>query len=242
MTQAPQEQAAELYKLRDFRDKTLGSLTLALGLGLTAGALYIARRLVKPRASTQAVSKKEERLKKALFPQKRVIQLPPSGNASIRKKELYMNEISDVAANKDGINLVLFQISAPKGYVKARDPSKRAPENGKLSLRDFRCGSDIRELIKQHPSLIDAADGIKILEFEEVFLDSDLQGLGIGANMYLSSLKTFWDANGGKPFIAIPNACRAGSTSPMAEAVWKKMAKKYPSVGSCLAILERPTA
>lgn len=109
-------------------------------------------------------------------------------------------------------------------------------------IENFHCYSDIQNLVEIYPQVLEKDLSVRIAEVDNSNLHDEVQGKGFGVKIYLEYARGQWEDNGGKPFILIPQECNdiGGSTSDKAFRVWKSLARKYPSSGDCVVILNRP--
>ena len=106
-------------------------------------------------------------------------------------------------------------------------------------LTNAECIQDVLNLIKTYPSL-KKGKTLPVLVLYESDLDPDYHSRGIGKQLYLECMKEGWKDNGKKPFIFIPHYCISGKTSNEAKRVWSSLARRYPSSGDCIAVIESP--
>ena len=109
------------------------------------------------------------------------------------------------------------------------------------NISGFICYEDIMVLVNKYPQMKNSK-GTRIVEVDRSRIEPDLKGQGYGTKMYLMYARLQWERNGSNPFIFIPQECNdeGGSTSVDAKRIWKSLAKRYPSSGSCIAILKKP--
>lgn len=103
----------------------------------------------------------------------------------------------------------------------------------------YQCGSDIRSLSQQHPSVNTKKGEIRLVAVGQSELYKPYRGVGLGVQMYTEFLRSVWDRNN-EPFVFIPDACDVGKTSQDARRVWGSLARNKPSSNLCIAILKRP--
>jgi hypothetical protein len=120
------------------------------------------------------------------------------------------------------------------------------------NLYDLKCSKDAFALLERHPELEDtsrprwvawgrAIPRVQTLAVShaDVF-DEGRRGQGIGRAMYQALMSEWFDRVG--PFLFMPDECgTVGSTSSAANRVWASLASRFPSSGSVVAVLTRPT-
>jgi hypothetical protein len=107
-------------------------------------------------------------------------------------------------------------------------------------LTNSPCIRDVRILLQEFPSLRGRGGEVTVLIMNESELNSEYQNQGIGKSLYLKCMGEGWKDNGRKPFLFVPHYCMDGVTSNEARRVWTSLARRYPSSGDCIAVLEAP--
>jgi len=102
------------------------------------------------------------------------------------------------------------------------------------------CIRDVRSLLQLFPSLRGRGSWVTVLVMNESEIDPEFRSQGVGKRLYLECMKEGWKDNSRKPFIFAPHYCIDGKTSNEAKRVWASLARKYPSSGDCIAVLESP--
>ena len=148
---------------------------------------------------------------------------------------VYMREEDD-----DHFYVVVYRdssLNSELGFINARLKTFDIYKTN--ALTNAPCISNVRRLTRQFPSLL-KREKVSVLIMHESELDPDFQGQGIGKRLYLKCMKEGWKDNGRKPFIFVPHYCISGKTSGDAKRVWTSLARRYPSSGDCIAVLEAP--
>lgn len=164
-------------------------------------------------------------------PHQRVASMYLYGSSDL----VYMRE-----EDEDHFYIVLYRdsdLQSELGFINARLKTFDIYKNN--ALTNAPCISDVRSLIRRFPSL-EKRQKVSILIMHESDLDPEFQGRGIGKRLYLECMKEGWEDNGRKPFIFVPHYCISGKTSGDAKRVWTSLARRYPSSGDCIAVLEAP--
>jgi len=149
---------------------------------------------------------------------------------------VYVREDDD----KDHFYVVLYRgsnLQSELGFINARLKSFDLSKPN--ALTNASCITDVKNLIRYFPSL-EKRERVSILIMHESDLSPEFHGRGIGKRLYLECMREGWEDNGRKPFIFVPHYCISGKTSGDAKRVWTSLARKYPSSGDCIAVLESP--
>lgn len=97
------------------------------------------------------------------------------------------------------------------------------------------CKDDIAKIREKYPQV-----GENLLIAEESEILPEYQGKHIGRAMYDAMMVEMFKKRG--PFLFAPMHCTgAGTTSVSARRVWQSLARDYPSIGSVVAVVQRPT-
>ena len=112
-----------------------------------------------------------------------------------------------------------------------------------LLEKDLKCQSDVDHLSHKYSSVCytDWKNNTipKVWSVYRSQILDEYHGRKIGKQMYLSMAKEIYRKFGS--FIYISDGCSSiGSTSDMAQFVWKSLARELPSSGSCIAVVKQP--
>jgi hypothetical protein len=119
------------------------------------------------------------------------------------------------------------------------------------NIHRLRCADDALDLLARHPELEDTSrprwvswgqpiPNVRFLSVSHADVyDEAMRGRGIGRDMYLATMREWFDRVG--PFLFTSDECGpAGSTSNLAKRVWASLGSRFPSSGQVIAVLTRP--
>jgi len=162
-----------------------------------------------------------------------------------RVASMYLSASSDLVyvreEDEEHFYIVLYRDASKTSEIGFINANLRTFDLSTVNdLTNAPCIRDVRSLVQLFPSLQRRGSWVTVLVMYESDLDPDFRSQGIGKRLYLECIKEGWKDNKRKPFIFVPHYCIDGKTSNDAKRVWTSLARKYPSSGDCIAILQEP--